>query len=279
MLDIARRVAASAPSGPIRFTIASLVTDTAQYAAMLKSFREHGFGEEDCEFLFIDNSSANTLCAYRGLNRMLEEARGDYVILCHQDILLIDGRDTMEACLSGLEARDANWAVAGNAGAMGLGRFALRISDPNGGNRRIGNLPEPVHSLDENLIILKRAAGLRFSSDLSGFHFYGTDICILADVLGYSSYVIDFHVMHLGRGIINEAFHACQDNIARKYARAFRPRWIQTTCSRVFVSGTQAGHGLGAFWHLLNIAVPRKLSRLAGRIGETLNPLIHATRD
>ena len=279
MLEIARRVEASAASGPIRYTIASLVTDTAQYAAMLKSFREHGFGEKDCEFLFIDNSSANSLCAYRGLNRMLEEARGDYVILCHQDILLIDGRESLEASLAELEARDPKWAVAGNAGAMGLGRFALRISDPNGANRRIGDLPQAVHSLDENLIILKRAAGLRFSSDLSGFHFYGTDICILADVLGYSSYVIDFHVMHLGRGIINEAFHACQDNITRKYARAFRPRWIQTTCSRVYVSGTPLGHGLGAFWQRLNTAGRSKLFRLASRIGEALYPPAHAARD
>ena len=70
-------------------------------------------------------------------------ARGELIVLCHQDIrLLTDGRGALDACLTALDARDPTWAVAGNAGGTGIGRLAMRISDPHGDDRRIGSLPE-----------------------------------------------------------------------------------------------------------------------------------------
>ena len=55
---------------------------------MLQSFFSQGFDEEICEFIYIDNSTQNTFEAYAGLNRFLREAKGKYIIICHQDILL-----------------------------------------------------------------------------------------------------------------------------------------------------------------------------------------------
>lgn len=246
MHQIARPIAAEPDRSPIRYTIATLVTNPAQYTATVRSFRDHGFAPPDCEFIYLDNSGGNRLSAYRGLNRLLQEARGDYVILCHQDLrLLHDGRPELDLRLDELSARDGRWALAGNAGGAGPGKLALRISDPHGNDQRVGDLPERVDTLDENFIVCRTSARLVLSDDLDGFHFYGTDLCLLADMRGFRSYVIDFHLEHLSGGTTDAAFWSAESAFRAKYARAFRPRWLQTTCALVFLSGHQVPHILG----------------------------------
>ncbi len=247
MIEAPRAIAAVAPPSLVRFTIATLVTDRQQYDAMTATLRAGGFAGLDCEYLYLDNSAGNGLCATRGLNRLLEEARGDLVILCHQDVRLIrDGRAELEARLGELQRHDPAWALAGNAGGAGVGRLALRITDGHGTDRHVGSLPERVASLDENFIVVRRAARLAFSADLEGFHFYGADICLAADTLGWSSYVIDFHLQHLSKGVKSEAFHACERAFRAKWSRALRPRWIQTTCSLLYLSGSELGRRAGS---------------------------------
>lgn len=232
--------AADAAAGGIAFSIATLVTDPSQYARMQETFRAAGFGAADCEYLFIDNTAPEQTDAFAGLNRALGAARGRYVILCHQDVRLIGGGDdraVLERRLAELDRRDSAWALAGNAGGAAPGRLALRISDPHGRDRTEGDLPERVMSLDENFIVVRRAANLGFSRDLSGFHLYGADICTVADLLGWSAYVIDFHLEHLSAGNAGAAFQAGKASFREKWARALRPRWIQTTCTLLFIDG------------------------------------------
>ena len=94
-----------AGAGPMRYSIATLVNDLDQYEAMLTSLRSGGFGGGDCEYLYIDNTTINQACAYSGLNALLNEARGRYVMLCHQDIrLLTDTRSDLDARLEELES-------------------------------------------------------------------------------------------------------------------------------------------------------------------------------
>ncbi len=253
-------ISATPVAGPVRYSICTLVTGRAEYAAMLSSFRAHGFSEPSCEFLFIDNTVANAATAYDGLNRMIDAARGRYVILCHQDVRLIaDGRTDLDQRLAELEQRDPNWAVAGNAGGVGPGRLAMRISDPHGDNRKIGDLPARALSLDENFLVLKRAARIGLSHDLKGFHFYGADLCMAADVMGYSTYVIDFHLRHLSDGVVTPAFYAARREFRAKWSRALRSRWMQTTCGIMLLTGSPAGQAFGA-------AIQRHALRIARRL-------------
>lgn len=228
------------------YTIGTLVTDPAQYEAMRRSFDAHGFTEPLCEYIAIDNTGAIQTSAYTGLNRVLTAARGSYVILCHQDVRLIaDGRTELDDRLARLEAHDPYWAVVGNAGGVQPGRLAMRITDPHGRDRRVGNLPARVASIDENFMVVKRAARVGFSRDLDGFHFYGTDICLNADILGWRAYVIDFHLEHLSPGHRSEAFYAAQKAFCAKWSRALRPRWVQTTCALLRLSGSELGAKAG----------------------------------
>lgn len=77
------------------FTICTLVSRPGQYAAMLQSFTAAGFGA-DCEYLAIDNVHGNVFDAFSGYNAFLTEARGEYVILAHQDLeLAFDDRTVL----------------------------------------------------------------------------------------------------------------------------------------------------------------------------------------
>ena len=232
------------PAAPqLAYTIGTLVTDVTLYRSMQRSFVAGGFGEADCEYLAIDNTTPAQTSAHAGLNRVLDAARGRYVILCHQDVRLIgDGRAALDQRLAELELRDPMWAVAGNAGGVAPGRLALRITDPHGADQRVGEFPVRVASVDENFLVVKRAARIGFSRDLGGFHFYGADICLAADVMGSSAYVIDFHLEHLSPG--NSKTSSFGDGLAqfeRKWSRALRPRWVQTTCALAALSGSAVG--------------------------------------
>ena len=132
-----------------------------------------------------------------------------------------------------------------HAGGIAPGRLALRLSDPHETDQRIGPFPARVVSLDENFIVVRRATRLGFSNDLAGFHFYGADISLMADIAGYGAYVVDFHLDHLSGGSTGPSFTEMEDAFRAKWSRALRPRWIQTTCSLVRVTGDRAGQVAG----------------------------------
>lgn len=266
-----RRPAISRPkgcnpgTGPLRYSIATLVNDLDQYEALQNSLALGGFGGGDCEYLFIDNTAVNQACAYSGLNALLNEARGQYVVLCHQDIrFLTDTRGDLDTRLIELDTLDPAWALAGNAGGVAPGRLAVRITDPHGANQHTGSLPARVASLDENFIVVKREARIGFSTDLTGFHFYGADICLHAGMAGYSAYVIDFHVAHLSAGNKSAAFDTMEEAFRSKWERALAPRWIQTTCSLVCLTGGPLGQIAGRIAQVPFAKISRRLPHASG---------------
>jgi hypothetical protein len=229
-----------------RFSICTLVTNHDEYAEMVQSFRAGGFNGADCEYLYLDNSEGNAFDAFAGGNIFLREAAGDFIILCHQDVLLLnDDRNTLEARLAELEALHPDWGVCGNAGGTTSGKLAIRISDPHGADQATGSFPARAAALDENFIVARRDANLALSQDLSGFHLYGADLCILADVLGRSAWVIDFHLRHKSPGRADSSFFTAERAMVEKYRRAFRRRPVTTTCTRFKVGGDTAQHLLG----------------------------------
>lgn len=142
--------------------------------------------------------------ASRAYNQELRRCTGDVVVFAHQDVFLPTGWvDSLASSIETLARQDARWGVAGSfgitAGGQGLGNVYSA-----GLRRFVGEFSErPVRacSLDEVLIVLNRAAELRFDEDLPGFHLYGTDICLEADKRGLKSYVVPCFALHNSRGI------------------------------------------------------------------------------
>jgi hypothetical protein len=234
----------SASDEPI-FSVCTLVTDPDQYAQMKASFIEHGFTAAQAEFLEIDNSRGNQFDAYRGLGKLLDEARGRYVVLCHQDLLLLDdGAEQLRKQLELLDEGDPKWAIAGNSGITPDNRHVLHISDPHGDDQRQGPLPARAQSLDENFLIVRRASRIRPSAELSGFHLYATDLCLQAARAGLSAWVIDFHLCHLSGGNMSTGFFREEEKFEQHWSEVLpRALVVRTTCTELIL-----GTDLKARW-------------------------------
>jgi len=236
--------------GAVAYSFCTLVTNLPQYQAMVEGFLRLGFTSADCEFLYIDNSGSNQADAFSGCNAFLRRASGRYVVLCHQDVMgLEDGREKLDTLLAALSEIDPVWAVCGNAGVDASGRRFIRITDPYVPDQAVGKpFPRQVMSLDENFIVVKSEANLALSRDLTGFHWYGSDLCLIADILGWTAYVIDFHLRHDSRGSVDQHYNSLRSRLRTKYTRAFRPRTLRVLTERnIYLSGNRwASAGVNA---------------------------------
>jgi hypothetical protein len=243
---------------PYKFSICTLVNRMDQYNKMLNSFINAGFSRDRCEYLYLDNSKDNPYDAFRASNIFLQRAQGEYIIICHQDVeLLYDKIDDLERRINELENIDPKWALIGNAGAIDLKYMSKQITHgvPPIYLKKGNNFPQKVISLDENFILIKKDANLAVSSDLKGFHFYGLDICLIAYILGYNAYVINFHLYHQSRGLKDERFFLTQDAFKVKYHRAFKGRYLNTvTNTRFYISGNRFFNCLFNTSIVINIA-------------------------
>lgn len=245
----------------IKFTIATLVSKPNQYRQALDSFIDAGFTTADCQFIYIDNSASNVFNAYNGLNRLITEATGEYIILCHQDIVLrYDKRNVLEQRIIEMNRLDPNWAVLSNAGALDSKRLVQKVTMADDEYQVRGSFPTQVMSVDEHFIVVKKSANLAMSNSLNSFHFYASDLCILAQYRGYSCYVIDFHLYHASKGDVNESFFKAKKEFIKHHNRMKSSRFFRTTITPLFLSGNQICSFLGntkwALW------VNRQLSKL-----------------
>ncbi|WP_124558164.1 hypothetical protein [Pedobacter sp. KBW01] len=205
---------------------------------MLDSFLQKGFDEKSCEYLFIDNTEGSGFEAFKGLNQFLQQAKGKYIILCHQDIIIHDhDRKHLSERILEIEQNDPNWAILANAGGINLKWIATNITQGSGKVIKEPKLPLKTKTVDENFMVVKNSANLALSHNLSGFHMYGPDLCLIADVLGFNAYVIDFNIIHKSNGNPDESFRRLRKAFIKKYNHAFRGRFMTTTITRYYLSG------------------------------------------
>lgn len=228
----------------LMFSVCSLVRDQALYDRLLESFGRFGFTPENSEFLAADNRASNQFDGFSWHKHMWPRTRGRYVIFCHEDIELVDrGYDDLVAQIEALEALDPQWLVAGNAGSPWrplnhtVTSQALHITDRFKPNRRLGELPVRVESLDENFLIMRRLKPVLNSYDMAGFHYYGADLCMQAEFLGGRSYAIDFHLLHKGKALRDPSFDRIRNEFRAKYRRYFPGRIFHCVTGRMAFGG------------------------------------------
>ena len=248
------------------FQICTITNSLTQYTEMKASLIQAGFTEDKCRYNVFDNSAENRHDPYRTISEVLAEAAEPYVIFCHQDILLDKGHgfEQLVSQLDCLSRLDPQWAIAGNAGCMADSSLISRITDPNG-EQIYGTAPQPVCSLDENFLVIRTAARLHCSESLSGFHLYGTDLCLQAIQHGLTAYVINFHTTHLSSGNAQSAdFKTALRRFRQQWNRSFLVCLIKTPCTSFTLSRSQLVRRL--LWSVPESTWDKRCMKLYARI-------------
>ena len=219
------------------FSICTLVTNWAEYELMKASFENCDFCHE-VEYLVADNSKKNEFDAYQAIRHFLNQSKGKYVIVVHQDVRCVDNKSQLLNLIDNLNQKNENWAIVGNAGAKGYHQEIMYINT-NGKMEMTQNLPCEVNSLDENFLLFDAEKRMTISADLAGFHCYGTDLCAIAKHLGYSCFVIPFMVNHLSSGNLKD-MELYKQPFIEKYALKLEGSYVQTTCTKFYLSNSRA---------------------------------------
>lgn len=125
--------------------------------------------------------------------------KADILVFAHQDVYFPGGWFArLDATCQSLNAIDPSWAVAGLCGMTREGEFVGHLWDSGLGTICGGPFgpPRNVASLDEVVLIVRRASEVSFDPALPSFHLYGTDIVLEAQKAGMKSYVVDLPVIH-----------------------------------------------------------------------------------
>jgi hypothetical protein len=218
--------------------IFTFVTDRDGYSQMRRSFEEAGFTSERASFTELSGTGQpGEPEPYSTITKLVSDLSEPFFVLCHQDLRLDQGHgiDDLIAAIRDLEERDARWAIAGNAGGTRALRVVRSLTDPHG-DASDDELPARVHSLDENFLVIRTGTGLRCSSQLSGFHLYGTDLCLNALDQDRQPYVIDFRVRHLSRGTRDTDYVTARDRLVAHWSPRFTACYVRTTIEVLFLS-------------------------------------------
>lgn len=221
----------------VLFSICTFVTNFAEYNEMVDSFKIAGF-ESNTEYIYIDNSNGNSFDGYLGMSHFLSKAHGKYIIVCHQDVLAIDRYSILLQCIADIETVTKKWAILGNAGAIRIKKMVSYYINGRNEFFNHGTHPAKVISLDENFLVFNRTACCGVSDDLKGFHFYGTDACILAKMRGYGCFVIPYLIKHKSFGTTNKDYFKQKVNFISQYNRKLKSKFLETTCTKLYISGS-----------------------------------------
>lgn len=198
------------------------------------------------------------LSAALAYNDALEKAPTPLVVLAHQDVYFPNGwlhkvRDAVDK----ISAIDPSWAVLGVWGVTTAGNhtghmYCAGLREELGGEFEGG---APVRTLDEAVLIVRRSSGLRFDPGLTGFHLYGTDLCLTAAIRGLGSYAISAYCVHNTNGYKLLPMQFWRDCLyIRTKWRAQLP--IVTPCIEI----TQGG------WPMIHWNARRLVSLALGRV-------------
>lgn len=177
-------------------------------------------GQASLEFLAKEGFTSASL-AY---NSAIEEARADILVFVHQDIYLpVRWFERVNHAIQALEAASVPWGVLGVFGSRkgafgGMGRV---FTNGLGLHGNPITSPEPIETLDEIVLILRKSRGLRFDSDLPHFHMYGVDICLSARQAGLTNFAIPAFCVHNTHQLLELPleFYRCYRFIKRKWSQ------------------------------------------------------------
>lgn len=184
----------------------------------------------DHQLVALRNSSS----AATAYNQAIREAENNLIIFAHQDLFFPPSwLSELENALNQIEAVDPNWGVLGVWGVAKTGQTWGHVYSTGWGV--IGKpFPRPmeVQTLDEIVLILRKASELWFDERLPHFHLYGTSICLSASELGLKCYAIPAFCIHNTEQILTlpAEFYTCYRYIKRVWKEQLP---IHTSCIKI----------------------------------------------
>lgn len=179
--------------------------------------------------------------ATKAYNDAINRSENDLIVFLHSDIILPEPWiSDLQRALHCLATDDPEWGV--------IGCYGETLNDNGRGYIYSSGLgivgkpferPEPIQTLDEVVLVMKKSSGLRFDESLLYFHMYGTDICMTAVEAGRKNYAISAFCIHNTQPglILGDDFYECYWHIRKKWKSRLP---IQTTCIRI----TRYNHGM-----------------------------------
>ena len=171
--------------------------------------------------LLIKEGFASASLAY---NDAIADAENDLLIFLHQDIYLPERWFAkVQDSVQWLQRAGVKWGVLGCFGSRrnvdgGLGRVYTTGLGVHG---NVILNPEPVETLDEIVLIIRKSSGLKFDQHLPHFHMYGVDLCLSASSKGFTNFAIPAFCIHNTDQITSlpREFWSCYWYVKRKWAR------------------------------------------------------------
>jgi hypothetical protein len=180
------------------------------------------------EFMAIDNTKGAFKSAASALNHGAGQAKGKYLMFCHQDIDLSSDNwlSETEKTLDALP----NLGAAGVAGRV-TEKFGAITNIKHGtppksaGDFQITE-PAKVQTVDECLFIVPRPVfeNLKFDeSACDDWHLYATDYCLSAQKLGFDAFVIPASLHHGSKGAsFSGRYYAALKKLLRKHGSDYK---------------------------------------------------------
>jgi GT2 family glycosyltransferase len=182
----------------VEFSIVTLVNDIHVYRNFTTSLKQQD-GEHSVEVIAIPNFHNIFNGCGKGLNTALDISSGKYVIFCHQDIIVPkDWLIRLKRAIQSLETDNIKWGVIGPAGVTLNSVPYYYLLDGKGERLHTPQNPRnDVFCLDELCMVIKKENNLRFRDEhISGYHFYGLDICSDAKKKGLRNFAVNAWCHH-----------------------------------------------------------------------------------
>lgn len=174
--------------------------------------------EEGVETVYVRGARS----ASRAYNEGFQRTTADYLVFAHQDVYLPDPfRNQLVAAIDNVTAQDPSWGVIGAYGVDLDGHHNGTVWS-SGLGRTLGmsmQMTQRAQSLDELILIVRRASGCRFDPDLPDFHLYGTDIVLTAQSRQSSAWIVELPVVHNSKSIrtLGPGFAAAYHYMRKKW--------------------------------------------------------------
>ena len=215
------------------FSVCSLCRDSKSKSNLFD--RIVSFFPVKTEFLLFDHSEEQISC-YEAIRLFMSQSRGDFILFIHDD-LSFDGLHYSHLIneINRIIKLDPKAAVFGVAGISLMDHSSIGHFRDAAGEHVWGFHEDGLaSSLDECFLVLRRDKGLALTTEFSGYHFYGTDLCISAKEKGLTSYVIDFPIIHNSTGRLDEKYFEARNQFEVHLQKKNIRRFVSTTCTVMY---------------------------------------------